>query len=111
MLNEQEFLKLISQAIRKNRISKKISSEKLAELTNMDYSSVNLIENCRQNPRSYTLYKLLMALDIDITTCIDGGVVKDPSVKEKILTKLDILSEKQQTDLLAFLEQFELKAK
>ena len=67
MLNEKEFLRLISDSIRKRRLAGKISSEKLSELSGMDYSSINLIENQKQNPRSYSLYKLLFALDIDIT--------------------------------------------
>lgn len=53
MLNEKEFLRLISDSIRKRRLAGKISSEKLSELSGMDYSSINLIENQKQNPRSY----------------------------------------------------------
>lgn len=111
MLNEQEFLELISCAIQKKRRFKKISCEKLAELVNMDYSSINLIENKRQNPRSYTLYKLLFALDIDIANTLTFDSERDTSVKEKILEKLDIFTDKQLSDLLDFLEHFELKAK
>ena len=40
MLNEKEFLRLISNSIRKRRLAGKISSEKLSELSGMDYSSV-----------------------------------------------------------------------
>lgn len=56
MLNEKEFLRLISDSIRKRRLAGKISSEKLSELSGMDYSSINLIENQKQNPRSYALH-------------------------------------------------------
>lgn len=48
MLNEKEFLRLISDSIRKRRLAGKISSEKLSELSGMDYSSINLIENQKQ---------------------------------------------------------------
>lgn len=49
MLNEKEFLRLISDSIRKRRLAGKISSEKLSELSGMDYSSINLIENQKQS--------------------------------------------------------------
>ena len=85
MLNEKEFLRLISDSIRKRRLAGKISSEKLSELSGMDYSSINLIENQKQNPRSYSLYKLLFALDIDITK----DLKEDISQKESLLKLID----------------------
>lgn len=64
MLNEKEFLRLISVSIRKRRLASRISSEKLSELSDMDYSSINLIEN--QNkilvPIRYTNFFLLWIL-------------------------------------------------
>lgn len=35
-------------------------------LSEVDYSLLNLIENAKQTPRSYTLYKILYSLDIDM---------------------------------------------
>lgn len=111
MLNEQEFLKLIGDSIRKLRTNKRISSEKLAELSEMDYSSVNLIENQKQNPRSYSLYKLLLALDIDITSPLKGTSTEHEDVKTEIIKKLDLMPISHLHALLRFIEEFEIKTK
>lgn len=111
MLKEQEFLRLISDSIRKNRLIKKISSEKLSELSEMDYSSINLIENQKQNPRSYSLYKLLYALDIDITNPLKDNTLQTQETKEKIIRKLDLMDEKQLISLLSFIDNYTLISK
>ena len=111
MLKEQEFLRLISDSIRKNRLIKKISSEKLSELSEMDYSSINLIENQKQNPRSYSLYKLLYALDIDITNPLKDNTLQTQETKEKIIRKLDLMDEKQLVSLLSFIDNYTLISK
>ena len=107
MLNEKEFLRLISDSIRKRRLAGKISSEKLSELSGMDYSSINLIENQKQNPRSYSLYKLLFALDIDITK----EDISQQDVKDKIIRKLNLMTDSQKESLLKLIDNFEIIAK
>ncbi len=110
MLNEKEFLRLISDSIRKRRLSNKISSEKLSELSGMDYSSINLIENQKQNPRSYSLYKLLYVLDIDITKDLKENISQQ-NVEDKILRKLNLMSNIQKEALLKLIDNFEIIAK
>lgn len=111
MLNEKEFLRLVSDSIRKNRLAKKLSSEKLSELSEMDYSSINLIENQKQNPRSYSLYKLLYALDIDITASLKDNSPYLQETKEKIIRKLDLMDENQLVSLLSFIDNYTLTSK
>lgn len=103
MLNEKEFLRLISDSIRKRRLAGKISSEKLSELSGMDYSSINLIENQKQNPRSYSLYKLLFALDIDITKDLKEDISQQ-DVKDKIIRKLNLMTDSQKESLLKLID-------
>ena len=110
MLNEKEFLRLISDSIRKRRLAGKISSEKLSELSGMDYSSINLIGNQKQNPRSYSLYKLLFALDIDITKDLKEDISQQ-DVKDKIIRKLNLMTDSQKESLLKLIDNFEITAK
>ena len=63
MISEIDFAKKLGTYIRRLRNEKKYSIEKLAAISEMDYSSLNKIENGKQNPTAYTLYKILFALD------------------------------------------------
>lgn len=108
MLTEKEFLDIISKIIHKHRNIKKLSCEKLAELSEVDYSSLNLIENGKQTPRSYTLYKILYSLDIDI---IDKIYPTNNSTADLLINKIKLLDEASQKDLLTFLDGFQLKTK
>lgn len=107
MLNEEEFLETISKAIRTKRNLKKLSCEKLAELSDVDYSSLNLIENRKQTPRSYTLYKILYALDIDILEKVENK----ENISEELINKIKLLDKASQCALLDFLNGFSLKTK
>lgn len=108
MLTEKEFLDIISKIIHKHRNIKKLSCEKLAELSEVDYSSLNLIENGKQTPRSYTLYKILYSLDIDIVNKI---YPVNNSPEDLLINKIKLLDETSQKDLLAFLDNFQVKTK
>lgn len=110
MLNENEFLRIVSTSIRKRRLANKISSEKLSELSGMDYSSINLIENQKQNPRAYSMYKLLYALNIDITKDLKEDISQQET-KDKIIQKLDCMNNSQKESLLKLIENFEITAK
>lgn len=108
MLTEKEFLDIIGKTIHKHRNIKKLSCEKLAELSEVDYSSLNLIENGKQTPRSYTLYKILYSLDIDM---IDKIYPTNNSIADLLINKIKLLDEASQKDLLTFLDGFQLKTK
>ena len=110
MLSEEEFLTAISDYIRKKRLENNISCEKLAELCEMDYSSVNLIENKKQNPRSYSLYKILSNLDFDIANMV-VNTDYSPSIQEKLVKKIRSMPEEHQRSLLKFISEFEIKLK
>lgn len=111
MLDEKDFLDEIGRIIRKQRSNKKISYEKLAEISNTDYSSVNLIENRKQSPRAYTLYKILYALDIDLLQLISEKTEAIVNINESLINKISLLDETSQQDLLKFLDSFDLKKK
>lgn len=111
MLNEADFQDEISKLIRKNRNLKKISCEKLAELSETDYSSINLIENRKQNPKAYTLYKILFALDIDLLKLTNTHIEHTSDTEGKLINKISLLDETAQQDLIKFLETFQIKSK
>lgn len=110
MLNEKDFLEIVSRTIRKKRMQNKLSCEKLAELSEVDYSSVNLIENSKQTPRSYTLYKILYALDIDITKQLKEKT-KESTTFEELVNKIALLDEDNKRALLELISSFTFKLK
>lgn len=111
MLNEKDFQDEISKLIRNNRNLKKISCEKLAELSETDYSSINLIENRKQNPKAYTLYKILFSLDIDLLKLTNAHIGHISDVEGRLINKISLLDETSKQDLLKFLEDFQIKSK
>ena len=103
MLSEEDFKTTVARAIRKMRNAEKKSSE---EHSDIDYSSLNLIENGKQSPKAYTLYKILLSLGVDICSVIsqEGNRIKEP--EEILINKISRLNNKQQEILLKFLNEF-----
>lgn len=52
------------QRVRKLRKQRGLTQEKLAELTRIDYSYLNLIENGKRNPSLKVIAKLARVLDV-----------------------------------------------
>ena len=110
MLNEQDFRKQLSSAILQLRYKRKYSIEKLAELSNADYSSVSLIENGKQSPKSYTLYKILYALNIDIFKHLEikPDTKNKQALEDTLCRFIKTLDEEQLIALLDFMENYTL---
>lgn len=108
MLNEQEFRKRLSAAILQLRYKNKYSIEKLAELSNADYSSVSLIENGKQSPKSYTLYKILLALKVDLFSQIEtkANSKSKQALENKLIQYIKTLDEDQLLAMLDFFDTF-----
>lgn len=113
MLNEQDFRKRLSSAILQLRYKNKYSIEKLAELSDTDYSSVSLIENGKQSPKSYTLYKILAALKVDIFSQIETKTdsKSKQGLENRLIQYIKTLDEEQMLALLDFLDTFILTTK
>lgn len=111
MLSEKQFLNRISTIIRQQRMLNKYSCEKLAALSEIDYSSLNLIENEHQSPKAYTLYKILLALGIDIFSTIQDESQNFYNLEKRLLCRIIELPSTEQESLLAFLENFNLSTK
>ena len=106
MLSEKDFKTTVATAIRKMRSAEKKSCEELAAHSNIDYSSLNLIENGKQSPKAYTLYKILLSLGVDICSLIsqEGNKIKRP--EDILINKISHMNNKQQEALLKLLNEF-----
>lgn len=111
MINEKAFIEIVSGAIRKNRRLKQLSCEKLAELAEIDYSTINLIENGRQLPNSYTLYKVFQALDIDILAMVDNQNLKSEALENSLYSKIKNLNDESKEAIIKFINSFVIKSK
>ncbi len=107
MLTEREFKNELGSFVRKIRNRKGIASDKLS----VDYTTVNQIENGHINPRAYTLYKILIDLDIDLDSLLKEKQQEHISTEELLIQKIRMLSEEQQKSLIALLSEFEIKKK
>ena len=111
MLTDAEFRSGLGVLIRKLRQRKGISITDLSLDCDVDYSTINLIENGKQNPRAYTLYKILIDLDIDLDSLLREKQQEQIFAEELLIQKIRLLSEEQQKSLIAFLNKFEITEK
>lgn len=91
MLNQSIFLSELANILRQMRKSKHFTFEKLADISNVDYSTLNLIEHSKQNPRLYTIYKILYALNVDLLNILQEDVNQRQDKKREILAKFEML--------------------
>lgn len=110
MLSEDEFKALLGLTIKKMRYKKKLSCEKLAVKSNIDYSTLNLIENGKQTPRAYVLYKILAALDVDVVSFLtDDSLI--PSPTEQLIAKIQHFDVEYVEALNKLTDDFDIRKK
>lgn len=110
MLSEDEFKALLGLTIKKMRYKKNISCEKLAVKSNIDYSTLNLIENGKQTPRAYVLYKILAALDVDVVSFLTNDRLI-PSPTERLIAKIQYLDAEHVEALNKLTDDFDIRKK
>ena len=69
-MSEKNRLKNLGINIKSERLRKKLSQEKLAELTNISRNSVSLIETGKINPTILKLVDIAKVLEIDINVLL-----------------------------------------
>lgn len=106
MLNEQELLTAIADIVRQSRRKRQYTLDKLAEKSEIDYSTVSLIENGKQNPKITTLYKILYSLDIDLIELISDKNLEIEDEKLAALNRLEKLDLETLKNLCQFLDSF-----
>lgn len=65
-MNANEYIRTIGQNIVKQRVSKGIRQVDLANLLNMDDSSLRRLETGKTNPTVRTLHRIAEVLEIDV---------------------------------------------
>jgi transcriptional regulator with XRE-family HTH domain len=65
-MNADEYIRTIGQNIVKQRVSKGIRQVDLANLLNMDDSTLRRLETGKTNPTVKTLHRIALVLEIDV---------------------------------------------
>lgn len=67
-MNDSLILKTIADNIRIERLRKRLSQERLAEMVGISTKYLNMIENNKTNPTIVIIVKICNALQIDLNT-------------------------------------------
>lgn len=67
-MDDKKILEKVKENIRIERLRKRMSQEKLAEMVNVSAKYINMIENKESNPSITIVIKICEALDIDLNT-------------------------------------------
>lgn len=70
-MNKKEIIDKISDNIRLERLKKRYSQEKLAEMANITQKYLNLIENKKANPSIVIIVNICQALGVKISELVD----------------------------------------
>lgn len=70
-MEKDKILAVVADNIRLERLRKKITQEKLAELSGITQKYLNLIEKGKVNPTILVVINLCKTLDIDLNTIYD----------------------------------------
>ncbi len=106
MLTQEEFTKNIANNLRTLRRNNSFTLEKLAEKCSIDYSTVALIENGKQNPRLYTFYKILYALEVDFTKLLNDKNDEMNDTEKLLFQKISQLDEDSMKALIDFIDNY-----
>lgn len=69
-MDDSLILKTIADNIRIERLRKRLSQEKLAEIVGISTKYLNMVENNKTNPTIVIVVKICNALKIDLNTLI-----------------------------------------
>jgi transcriptional regulator with XRE-family HTH domain len=67
-IEKENFKYIVGNLIRKIRLEKSLTQNELADKSNIERSTVSSIERGEKNVSFYTMYKIIMALEIDDIT-------------------------------------------
>lgn len=67
-MNETEILQIVADNIRIERLRRRLSQEKLAEMVDISTKYLNMIENRKANPTIVIVVKICIALGIELNT-------------------------------------------
>lgn len=67
-MNETEILQIVADNIRIERLRRRLSQERLAEMIDISTKYLNMIENRKANPTIVIVVKICIALEIELNT-------------------------------------------
>ena len=70
-MSDKEILLKLASKIIYERKRKNLSQEELAGMANLNMRSISMIENGLSNVKFLTLYKIALALNVDISCLVD----------------------------------------
>ncbi|MBR1777793.1 MAG: helix-turn-helix transcriptional regulator [Alphaproteobacteria bacterium] len=111
MLTEDEFTSGLGVLIRKLRLRKNATINELALNCGVDYSTAALIETGKQNPRAYTLYKILTELDVDLDSLLKEKRPEQRELEDVLIQKIRLFDDEKKKALISFLNHFEIAEK
>jgi len=79
---------MLGNAIKRARLDKNLTQEKLAELIGITPMHVKQLESERRNPSVDVLYKLVTTLDLSLDTLFSDNEDKKQEIRNKILLSL-----------------------
>lgn len=89
----------IIKKIKKIRIEKGLSQEKLSELSKLDPKYINKLENGRFNLTIPTLERILFGLEMTVLDFFDSGLIVEEELKD-ILETINLLENSQKKKIL-----------
>jgi transcriptional regulator with XRE-family HTH domain len=75
-IRNENIIKALGDRVRELRNNKKLSMEKLAELSGIDYRQLSYIELGQTDPSLSTLYALCSGLEISLPELMDTGTLR-----------------------------------
>lgn len=70
-MENEEIIRRVADTIRIERLKKKLTQQKLAELVGITLKYLNSIENRKANPSIIVVVKICLALDINLDRLIE----------------------------------------
>ena len=71
---EQKFREQLALNMRVERARKRLTQEKLAELSGISAKHITKIENACVTPSAYLIYKIAKALDVSVDSLISNEI-------------------------------------
>lgn len=91
---------ILVDTIKRNRVEKHISQDKLSEKSGLDPKYINKLENGRFNLTIPTLEKILDGLEIDYIDFFDALEKKSDSSIDRLINTLNTLDSKQRDKVI-----------
>ncbi len=105
---ENNFNKKLGQRIKELRVAKNLKQSQLADILEMERSNLTRIERGNQRPNDENLEKIAKILNVKIKDLFDfEHILTIEDLKQKVLSKIDNLSQKELEYIYKTLENLE----